>query len=473
MRIERVHAQEVVPRFAGTGGAAGLCFLALPPTAPDGGISPFDSRLESERLSVWMRTLIASAVKTSGEAPVLALYGAPEWATLALMQCPPSWDVRAWIAVACRASAHGDEWLRRSHRALVVLAPRGSNVEFAQIRIPHRRCAACGEFLRDWGGRIDRMCAEGTLLSDVWTDLDIALDDPMPEPLVERLRALLALDAHNETLGIVADESRFPVATRSLQLRLPFTGAEPFRPRERVVQGDCLEVLRAIPTDAVDLAFADPPYNLEKPYASSHDRRRKDEYLGWCHAWLTQYARVVKPGGTLAVLTLPRWATAHARFLLRHRALRFRRWIVWDALAEPKGRGLLPAHYALLVFTKGFPRAAGATPIQSPESASDLCRRPGCIAARPATLATPYGDVWSDIPRVRHARHRDPHPCQLPRKLVERIITLSAPPGGIVLDAFCGTGTSGVAALSLARFPALSDISSEYVELAAGKMRDR
>jgi DNA modification methylase len=56
---------------------------------------------------------------------------------------------------------------------------------------------------------------------------------------------------------------------------------------------------------------------------------------------------------------------------------------------------------------------------------------------------------------------------------MERVVSLAAPPGGIVLDAFCGTGTTGAAALSLARRPVLADISADYVEIAREKLAKR
>ena len=420
---------------------------------------------------------MASAAAALAPGGALAVYGAPEWVSFALAQAAPSLEVRAWVGVACRPRPSAS--LARSHKALAVVSPRGERIELAPVRVPHRSCPACGETLRDWGGRHRRMSAEGTRLTDVWTDLDLGLDEPFPESLLDRVARLLGLDASDRLVAIAADALRLPEgggaegdpASAAAASAAAASAAEPLaRPAEtyRVLQGDCLEVVRSLPAESVDLAFADPPYNLEKAYASTSDRRGRGEYLGWCHAWMTEYARVVRPGGTVAVLTLPQWAASHARFLLRHRRLRFDRWIVWDALAEPKGRGLLPAHYALLLFTKG--RAARRPPLTAPDGAGALCRRAACIASRPPAPLAPLSDVWLDIPRLRHARYRDEHPCQLPRPLVDRVVALASPPGGVVLDAFCGTGTTGAAALALARRALLSDASAEYVDLTRKKI---
>jgi site-specific DNA-methyltransferase (adenine-specific) len=450
---------------------ARFCLVTLPGSVHGGGVSPFDSRIESERLTVSLRTLADTAAGRLAAGGVLCLYGAPEWVTLALAQCPRSFALRHWIAVACRPRANG--WLARSHRALALLTAHGSAVRLRPTRAPHRACRACGQALRDWGGRRPRMHREGVRLSDVWSDLDLDLDDAVPAALVERLANLTGAGAGDGALIVVPTALGMPPTRHaSAPLAPPATGPATGPLLRRATQSDCLELLRGLPADSIDLAFADPPYNLAKAYTSSGDYRAPGEYLGWCHAWLTEYARVVRPRGTLAVLTLPLWAAAHAGFLMRHRALRFDRWIIWDALGEPKGPGLLPAHYALILFTKGHPHRPPTLPHLG-TSIPDLCRRAGCVAARAPTPRAPLTDVWRDIPRLRHARFRDAHPCQLPHALLERLVSIASPPGGIVLDAFCGTGTTGAAALACARRPILADISPEYVAISSGKLAAR
>jgi hypothetical protein len=284
-------------------------------------VSPFDSRVESERTAAALRASLDAAAAGLSEDGTLALYGAPAWVLLALAQCPIAFELKQWIAVACCAEGGGAPGAGAAHKGLALLKRRGTVFTPNTIRVPHATCSACGETLRDWGGRRERMHGEGTRLSDVWFDLDVAFGDPAPAALLDRLTALLAAKGRERALGIVMPDSRFPPAARSLDLGWDRDLA-PLRPfLAGPVRADCLELIRALPSGSVDLAFADPPYNLEKAYAASSDRRAAREYLGWCNAWLTEYARVVRPGGTLAVLTLPLWAAAHARFLLRHRAL--------------------------------------------------------------------------------------------------------------------------------------------------------
>lgn len=443
-------------------GSSRATLVALPTDPGDDGVSPFDDSDAHGRRAATLRRASVRAAASVEPGGVVAYYGAPEWVTLALAEAPVALEQRAWIAVAARPRSSGA--LARSHVMLALAVERGRPLSLTPLRAPHRTCVACGGPLRDWGGHDARRRPEGARLSDVWCDLDVALEDPLPESVRGRLARLLGLRAGDRISSVDAgDVGRVTpsIATEAREAR-PLSSST-------VVPGDCLDVLRATASASVDLAFADPPYNLEKPYVASNDRRSEAEYTAWCRAWLAEYARVVRPGGTLAVLTLPRWAAAHARFLLRHRSLRFDRWVVWDALGEPKGGGLLPAHYALLLFTKGAARRSHA-PLVADPSASH-CRRASCAAARMPAGRVPLSDVWTDVPRVRHAHAREAHPCQLPRLLVERIVAVASPPGGVVLDAFCGTGTTGVAAHALARRASLSDVSPDYVAIARRRLQ--
>ena len=79
-------------------------------------------------------------------------------------------------------------------------------------------------------------------------------------------------------------------------------------------------------------------------------------------------------------------------------------------------------------------------------------------------------DVWTDIHRIRHNIRRDDHPCQLPIRLLERIVLMSTDPGDVVLDAFLGTGTTAIAAKMLGRHFVGIDIDPEYAKMAKEKI---
>jgi site-specific DNA-methyltransferase (adenine-specific) len=86
----------------------------------------------------------------------------------------------------------------------------------------------------------------------------------------------------------------------------------------------------------------------------------------------------------------------------------------------------------------------------------------------------PFGylisDVWTDIHRIRHAKRRDEHPCQLPIPLLERLILMTTDVGDVVLDPFLGTGTTAIAAKQLQRHYIGIELDPFYADIAQGKL---
>ena len=86
----------------------------------------------------------------------------------------------------------------------------------------------------------------------------------------------------------------------------------------------------------------------------------------------------------------------------------------------------------------------------------------------------PFGslvsDVWTDIHRVKHNKHRDEHPCQLPIHLLERVILMSTDADDIILDPFSGTGTTALAAKRLGRNYIGFEKDKLYSEIAESKL---
>ena len=50
----------------------------------------------------------------------------------------------------------------------------------------------------------------------------------------------------------------------------------------KIIEGDCLQWLKKIPSKSVDMSFADPPFNLKKNYTSYEDTKEQEVYLDWC-----------------------------------------------------------------------------------------------------------------------------------------------------------------------------------------------
>lgn len=239
-----------------------------------------------------------------------------------------------------------------------------------------------------------------------------------------------------------------------------------------IQHGDCLEVLRSIPIDSVDITFADPPFNLNKKYNSYKDSKSLEFYLDWCKQWLTEMVRVTKPTGSIFVHNIPKWLTYYSAFL--NEIADFKHWISWDAMSTPLGKTLMPTHYGILFYAKDK-KLNKFYEVRYPHK---RCRKCNVLlkdyGGKKAGLH-PFGplisDVWTDLHRIKHAKNRDKHPCQLPETVLERLILMTTDESDVVLDPFNGTGTTVVAAKRLGRKYIGIELDKHYVSIAEEKLR--
>lgn len=239
----------------------------------------------------------------------------------------------------------------------------------------------------------------------------------------------------------------------------------------RIILGDCLEVIKNIPDNSVDVTFADPPFNLKKKYNGYKDNKEFNAYLIWCKQWIHEMVRITKPTGSIFVHNIPKWLTYYSNFL--NEIAHFKHWITWDAPSAPMGKTLQPSHYGILYYVKDIKKRKFYE-IRYPHK---RCRKCGYLlkdyGGKKASLH-PFGplvsDVWTDIHRIKHNKYRDEHPCQLPIHLLERIILMSTDENDIVLDPFVGTGTTVIAAKRLGRRFIGIDIDKIYANITKNKL---
>lgn len=386
-----------------------------------------------------------------------------------------------WVAVRRAIPIHIDNHhLPNEHFGLLILTRYQPSLRHTKTRIAYTYCPLCDRTTKDYGGKKHTYHEGGTLISDVWRDISIDLDGDL-QLLLERLADLFGVEDYSQLLV-------FDLATLNLRrgsAQLTFIDFEenhlPEEPTDKIINSDCLEGLRNIPTGSIDFAFTDPPYNLGKGYAGYSDDLEIIDYFNWCDQWINELSRVLKPGRTLALLNIPIWAVRH--FLHMDTILTFQNWIVWDALAFPV-RMIMPAHYTILCFSKGEPRALPGLvgqseafrPASAPRTFNTLrpladgyCLRANCVADRRrlavddrATLT----DLWSDIHRLKHNSRRVDHPTQLPPHLLYRLISIFSQPGEVVLDCFNGSGTTTLTAHQLKRRYVGIELSEKYCRMA-------
>ena len=239
--------------------------------------------------------------------------------------------------------------------------------------------------------------------------------------------------------------------------------------RNQFAVGDVIEILKKIPSNSVDMTFADPPFNLNKSYNVYSDDKEVMEYVKWCEKWLYQMVRITKSTGAIFVHNIPKWLTYYATYL--NQIAIFRHWIAWDAMGAPMGKTLLPNHYGILYYVKStdFKFHDLRWPHERCRSCGELLADYGGKKEMIHPFGTLLSDVWTDIHRIRHTKRRDAHPNQLPIHLLERLILMVTDEGDLVVDPFIGTGTTSIAAKRLGRDYFGIDIDSQYIEIAKEK----
>ncbi|MGF1552454.1 MAG: site-specific DNA-methyltransferase [Paracoccaceae bacterium] len=227
-------------------------------------------------------------------------------------------------------------------------------------------------------------------------------------------------------------------------------------PRDRVIEGDCVEAMAALPAGSIDLVFADPPYNLQlKGELHRPDHSRVDgvsddwdrfaslaDYDAFTRAWLAEARRVLKPDG--AIWTIGSYHNVFrlgaclqdAGFWLLNDVI----WRKTNPMPNFRGRRFCNAHETLIWAA----RAEGSRPTFNYEALKSL--NDGL-----QMRSDWFIPVCPKAERLRDERGEKLHPTQKPEALLHRVLIASTRPGDVVLDPFFGTGTTGAVARRLGR----------------------
>ena len=436
-------------------------------------------------------SLISKKLKDGGR---LAILGTVEALPYIHEFLDASLRCQDWIALRVEKVSY-DRILPNEHMGLTLYTKNRDVLRHAKVRIAYEYCPFCDKTTKDYGGKKHLYHEYGTLMSDVWKDIKISLNGQLAEAVVTRIRDMFSEEGNDQMVAIRVSSPNEIETLRlpPLDVQLAFPpiqlvntvkeGAPDIIDVEtsRLYSADAIETLKRIPDEKVDLAFADPPYNLSKKYRGYRDNMKISQYFEWCDLWLEHLVRVLKPGGSLIVVNIPLWAIRYVLYL--NQRLTFQNWIVWESLSMPVRR-IMPSHYTVLFYTKGRkPNTFNYIPLHQKDvfqlsDAEDkflypledkYCLRSSCVKKRKVAGLNPkkeLTDLWTDIYRVKHNSKRADHPCQLPQKLMKRIISLLTKPGDIVLDCFNGVGTTSLSAHQLGRRYIGIELSSVYHRVA-------
>ena len=129
---------------------------------------------------------------------------------------------------------------------------------------------------------------------------------------------------------------------------------------DRIVRGDCITELERLEADCVDLAFADPPFNIGYEYDEYDDRRADEDYLAWSKRWMQGVIRVLRPWGAFWLAIGDEYAAELKGIASRELGLVCRNWVVWYyTFGVHCNSKFARSHAHLFYFLKPGPSYAG------------------------------------------------------------------------------------------------------------------
>ena len=266
--------------------------------------------------------------------------------------------------------------------------------------------------------------------------------------------------------------------------------------------GNCKEVLKSIESNSVDLVYMDPPFFTQKEhsllnrdntmeYSFSDKWSNLDEYLNFIKDVLIESRRILKNTGSL-FLHCDKTASHYLRIKLDEifGFDKFQSEIIWNYKRWSNSRkGLLCGHQTIFFYSKTndfkyntiYTDYSPTTNIdqilqerERDENGKSIYKKSedGNIVLGKEKNGVPLSDVW-EIPYLNpKAKERVGYPTQKPVLLLNQIIKISTDENDIVLDPFCGSGTTCVSANSLKRNYIGIDISEEAIKLTENRLKE-
>lgn len=384
-------------------------------------------------------------------------------------------NYQLWIPIKLNKEIKRESYLNCAHDELLILSKYEGSLNHVKLRTAYTYCPFCERTTKDYGGKKHLYNEFGTLMSDIWREIEYESDGEL-DNILNRMADLFSVDELSRMNLIDLLDSQIDLyspkeSSSKNKADVNFNGLSN---HSSLINADSLDALKDIPSNSMDFCYADPPYNIDKKYDTWDDSLEIEEYFDWCDKWLDELARVLKPGRTCAILNIPVYAIRHFKFL--DTTLNFQDWIVWEALSLPV-RNIMPAHYSIICFTKGESRALpGHRNKKINESLLTqkqwYCSRQSCKRKRKRIKANDHefvSNIWWDIHRLKHNSKRVDHPTQLPPALMKRLISLFTNEDEIVLDPFNGAGTTTLCADILDRKYIGIEISEKYHNMTVNR----
>ncbi len=229
-----------------------------------------------------------------------------------------------------------------------------------------------------------------------------------------------------------------------------------------IICGDTLEILRTIDSDSIDMGVTSPPYNKQENkrgwlvdnviYSSSSDKKDEILYQQEQIDVLNELYRVIKPGGSFFYNHKIRWERGvliHPIYWVLKTMWHLRQEIIWDRGIAANIRGWRFWQTDERIYWLHKPRNKNDKIGLELKSKHALCT-----------------SIWKIRPENKNA-HPAPFPVEIPTRCIYSVMDEKK---GTIIDPYCGSGTTLVAAKILGHNYIGIDISNEYVELAKHRL---
>lgn len=241
--------------------------------------------------------------------------------------------------------------------------------------------------------------------------------------------------------------------------------------------GDCMDLLKQIPDNSINLIITSPPYNIGKEYEK---KAKINDYYNWQRDIIRECYRVLKNDGNICWQignyvdngeVIPLDLLLYPIFT--ELKMKMRNRIIWHF-----GHGLHASkrfsgrHETIMWFTKSDDYFFNLDPVRIPQKYPNKRYFKG--DKKGELSCNPNGknpsDVW-DIPNVKNNHvEKTEHPCQFPVGLVERLVLSMTKENDIVFDPFLGSGSSFVASILNNRKCVGSEMEERYIDIAKDRI---
>jgi site-specific DNA-methyltransferase (adenine-specific) len=240
----------------------------------------------------------------------------------------------------------------------------------------------------------------------------------------------------------------------------------------RIYNEDCLEGMKKLPNNFVDLIVTSPPYNLSIKYNSYEDNMPYETYLNWVRDWLSESLRVLKDGGRICVNIPMESNLGGKKYIMNDyinvfESLGFVRnsiaiWnkqnltsrTAWGSWKSPSCPNIINPLEVVVIYSKGTRKKEG--------------KKEDIDITKEEFVEYSLG-VWNF--NAEKAK-KIGHPAPFPKDLPYRCVKMFSYKNDIVMDIFMGSGTTAIAAINTNRNFIGFELDSEYHRIATERIQN-